>query len=515
MKFKKLAALFLVAAMGTTMLAGCGSSEEESGGTEAAADSGETDEITIALMCLSPMDESATDHVEEAINEQLEEKVNVHADIKWFDPNTYATQVPMMIQAGEDLDLMMFTPVPAAGYQSFMSQNQLMDITEYIDEYGKDIKDVMGDYLAATSKDGKIYGVGNMTSLYAAEAICMNKDTLDELGLTDKAEKMTTWSEYQDILKEVTSKTELNGVVNSDQEGSCVSPQPYINEGDSFDDAEWVDVLGDSYQYVYADPDTDEVKCYFASDEWYNNIKMAKEMYDEGLIYKDASTSQEWGESLIKNGVGFSDIKQIENGSLGSFEGSSGHKGLLKEVTTAKVATSAFQKFGFAVPVTAKSPEAAIKVLNLLYSDQEFIDTLTWGVEDVDWVKNDDGTLTYPEGVTADSVQYHTADFLYGDRLLVTPWEGDGADIRDQQKAENEKVEKSKYFGFCVDPSEVTSEITACKNVVDQYKPQLAAGIVSDVDATYKEFISALSAAGMDKIVETYQSQLDAWLAEQ
>ena len=37
MKFKKLAALFLVAAMGTTMLAGCGSSEEESGGTEAAA----------------------------------------------------------------------------------------------------------------------------------------------------------------------------------------------------------------------------------------------------------------------------------------------------------------------------------------------------------------------------------------------------------------------------------------------------------------------------------------------
>lgn len=43
----------------------------------------------------------------------------------------------------------------------------------------------------------------------------------------------------------------------------------------------------------------------------------------------------------------------------------------------------------------------------------------------------------------------------------------------------------------------------------------MAAGIVSDVDATYKEFISALSAAGMDKIVETYQSQLDAWLAEQ
>lgn len=513
MKCKKVLALLLGIALGTGILSGCGASEEgETPVSQSTTE--ETAEIVVALMSLKPMDESATDHVEEALNEQLLEKVNVQADFMWFDPMTYSTQIPMMIQAGEDLDLMMFTPAPGSGYQSFMSQNQLMDITEYIDEYGKDIKSVMGDYLEATSKEDKIYGVGTMTALYAAEGICMNKDILDELGLTEKAENMTTWTEYQEILKEVVDNTELNGVANADQEGTVVTPQPYFNGGDSFEDAEWVDVLGDSYQYIYADPETDEVKSYFASEGWYNSIKMAKEMYDAGLVYKDAATSQDFGDNMVKNEVGFSVIKQIEDGSLGSFQASTGHNALIKEVTTAKVATGAFQKFGFGVPVTAKNPEAAIKVLNLLYSDTEFMDTMAWGVEDVDWVKNEDGTLTYPEGVTSDTVQYHVGDFLYGNRLATTPWEGDGADIRERQKEGNESVEMSKYFGFSVNSAEVSTEVTACKNVIDQYKPQLSAGSVDDVDATYEEFMTALSAAGIDKVIENYQAQLDAWLAE-
>lgn len=521
MKKNKIMALLLVSAMTAALAAGCGASEEEPQGEAASQEEtdegnqGEPDEITVALMCFEPMDESETEHVEEALNEQLLEKVNVQADFMWFDPGTYASQIPMMIQANEDLDLLMFTPIPAAGYQSYMSQNQLMDITEYIDEYGTNIKNVMGDYLDATSKDGKVYGVGCMLTLYGEEVIQMNKDVLDENGLTEQAEKMTTWDDYKELLKAVTEKTELNGVINGDSEGSVMSPQPFFNGGEKFSDAQVVDTLGDSYQYVYADEATDEVKCYFEAEGWYENIKRVKEFYEEGLIYKDAATSQETGNVLIKNGVGFSVFGVVEDGGLANFEGQTGHKGLFASIVPTKVGTGVFRKFGFGVPVTAKDPEAAIKVLDLMYGDTEFQDTLAWGVEGVDYVKKEDGTLTYPEGVTAESVQYHTGDFLYGNKLTVTPWEGDGADIREHQKESNKLAERSKYFGFSVDPSEVINEVTACKNVVDQYKPQLSSGSVEDLDATYEEFIAALKAAGMDKIIENYQEQLDAWLEQQ
>ena len=472
-----------------------------------------TAEIKVALMTTSAIDSDACAHVQDAMNELLLDKINVQAEFMWFDPTTYATQVPMMLQAGEHLDLIMFTPVPGSGYQSFMSQNQLMDITDYIEEYGENITEVMGDYLQATTKNGRLYGVGGLTSLAGYEAVTMRKDILDELGLTEKAQNMTTWTEYEEIMQEVVANTDLNGVVNSDQEGSCISPQPYLNAGDAFEDTIFVDTLGDSFQYTYADSDTDTVNCYFYSDGWYESVKRAKQYYDEGLIFKDAANSQDYAESLVKNGVGFSMVKQCEDGSVSTLQSATGYEIMIVPVKNRMVTTDSILKFGFCVPITASEPEAAVKLMNLLYGDTEVQDTLTWGVEGVDYVQKDDGTLTYPDGVTADTVLYHTADFLYGNRLNVTPWEGDGVDVRERQAAGNASVTPSKYLGFSVDSTVVSTEISACKNVVDKYKPQLSSGSVDDVDAVYQAFVSELSAAGMDKILETYQAQLDEWLA--
>lgn len=39
--------------------------------------------------------------------------------------------------------------------------------------------------------------------------------------------------------------------------------------------------------------------------------------------------------------------------------------------------------------------------------------------------------------------------------------------------------------------------------------------MASDLDSAYQEFIKALDTAGMNKLVEANQEQLDAWLAEQ
>ncbi len=523
---RKLVALMLCAAMVMTALTGCGGTEEnveESAATDStdSADTADSEEdsepaeIVVALMCLSPMSEDQTQHVEDKLNEILEEKVNVHADFQWYDASTYASAIPMMISANEQIDLMMFTPNVIVGYQSFMTQNQLVDITDYMDEYGQDIKNVLGDYLTATSKEGRIYGVGNNTSLYASAKICMRKDVLDDLGLTEKAQNMTTWSEFEDILKEVTANTDLKGLVNSDADGTVMSSQPYMFGGDSFSDAYSVDCGGDSYQYVYIDEDSDQVKCYFDSDDWKASILRVKDFYDEGLIYKDAATAQDYADTLIKNGVGFAEVKGSELGVEASYEAATGYEPVVVDITDAKVTTKSFTKFGFAVPVTAEEPAAAVKVLNLMYSDQEFIDTLVWGVEGVDWVLNDDGLATYPDGVTSDTVQYHTADFLYGDRLQVTPWEGSDVDIREQQNETNQTMEQSKYLGFSVDSTDVSSEITAVNNVWKTYYPQLVSGNAEDVEATYQEFIDKLYAAGMQTVLDTYQAQLDEWLAAQ
>ena len=70
-------------------------------------------------------------------------------------------------------------------------------------------------------------------------------------------------------------------------------------------------------------------------------------------------------------------------------------------------------------------------------------------------------------------------------------------------------------MGFTIDNFEISAEVTAVQNVVNEYKPGLSAGIYgANTEEKYNEFIEALEAAGIDKVVETYQKQLDAWLAE-
>ena len=540
---RKLLAFLLMGAMSASLLVGCGGNEEggaeesssageeagaedaaEEGDDAAAADAEEEDEdddeegaeLKVALLILSPMDTDQTDHVEEALNAMLEEKLDATADFMWMDAPTYMQQVPMMLQASEQLDLMMFTPIPVAGFQSFMSQNQLLDITDLVDKYAPDVKDVMGDYLEATTKEGRLYGVGNMTCLQAFGAMDIRADLAEKAGVAEKAKKASSWADVKEVLEAIAATGEVTApVINSDAEGTAISPQPYVVGNGDFSDAEWLDVCGDSYQYTYADPADDKIKCYFENQKWIDSMKLAREFYEDGLIHKDASTAQDYGNTLIKNGVGAAMSHAVELGNESAVEAATGYPDIEIDIAPAKAATSIFQKFGFAVPVTAEYPKTAIKLMNLIWTDPEFRDTLTWGVEGTDWVKNDDGTATYPDGVTAETVQYHTADFLYGNRLEITPWEGEGADIRDRMKEANEAVESSKYLGFAVDSTNVSEKIAAVKNVVDKYKPGLAAGVYEDVEGTVQKFIDEMYGAGLQDILDEYQSQLDVWLAAQ
>lgn len=522
---KKLVSLLLVTTMTAALVAGCGGKSEESnsgsagGGTETAEATDSTDEemadITVSWMTLGTTDASQTDAVEEAINAITEKKINTHVDIQFYDPNTYATQIPMMIQANEKLDLMMYTPVPGAGYESFKSQNQLLDISDLLDQYGKDVKSSLGDLLAGTTSSDGIYGAASDRNMAGTLYVVMRKDILDQLGLTEKAQNMTTWTEYEDICKQVAANTDLAPIANADAAGSTLCINPYFLGSDNFSENSSFDSIGDTYNLIYADADTGKVGCYYLSDEFQNAAKRASQWYQEGLVYKDAATSQDVGDTLIKNNVAFSCVEQSELGVAETKSASTGYELICTPITDCTLTTQSTYKFGFAVPVTATEPEAAVKFLNLLYSDADIENILAWGVEGRDWQDNGSGEATYPDGVTAETVTYHMADFLNGNQFITIPWEGSGDDFRATQQKAQDAAPISKYMGFSFDSTNVANELTACYNVAQQYAAGLASGSVSDYDSTYSEFKDKLSAAGIDKVVAAYQEQLDAWVAEQ
>ena len=556
---KKFLALLLTGILGVSMLAGCGAEESAPAGdtaaeaveetaeeateevAEAAEDAGEaveeaaaeeepaeeaaeedeeeededTEHLVMTALLFAPITNENMDRVEKRLSEITQEKINCTLDVQWMDPGAYTTNIPMMLQANEQLDLLMFTPIPVCGFQSFMNQKQLMDITDLIPEHAPYIQEVLGDYLQATSKEGRVYGVGNLQCFEQHLSIDMRRDILEQLGLLEDAQNLTNFQDFEKILQKVKDETDLNPIVNSDAEGTVITTQPFLAGDGDFADAGWVDNCGDSYFYTYADPADNKIKCYFENEKWLKGIKMVRDWYNKGLVYKDAQTSTESGLTLIRNQVAFCDSSATELGCETQAENTTGFPDLNVQISDAKISTNTFQKFGFAVPVTSKNPEKALELLNLMWEDEEFRNTITWGIEGEDWEVNADGMACFPEGKGPDNT-YHTADFFYGNRLEIIPWEGQPVDIRQQMKDANEKTEMSEFFGFTVDSEKVATQVTAVKTVVDEYKPALSAGsLTDDVDGKVAEMIQKMYDAGLQDILDEYQSQLDAWLAEQ
>ena len=533
---KKILALLLALCMLAGLLAGCGSSEEPSGtnpgggGGESPPaggggednpgggndDPGELVEIVVGCMSFAPVDDAVQTRIENKVNEYMEELINVRADFIWFDASSYGTQIPLMIQGGDQLDAIMYTPIPVASFTSFTGQGQFMDIAPYIDQYGPDIKAVLGEAgLAATTKNGKLLGVGGMMSNASQYAIVMRTDVLEDIGRLDDFNNMKTWSEFEDILKDAVAAG-YPGIANGDAEGTVFTTLPFLTGEENFADSTWIDFGGDGYQHTYIDPATDQFVCLYEAPRYKEALLRAGRFYEEGLVYKDAATAMDYAATQVKNGVGSCYTNQIDFGGEPAQNANCGYTMSFKylENSDSQVATGTFNKFGWGVPVTSKEPEAAVKFLTLLYTENKVHETLTWGEEGVDWVRNADGTGTYPNG--GDSAEYHMSDFMYGNILTVCPWEGEGADLRERQAAANAAMKTSKYVGFAVNTDPVMSEITAVQNVKTTYKPMLASGAYgAQTEAKYEEFIDALYAAGMQKILDEFNSQLSAWLAEQ
>ena len=165
---------------------------------------------------------------------------------------------------------------------------------------------------------------------------------------------------------------------------------------------------------------------------------------------------------------------------------------------------------------TTDVPEAALKFLNLTYTDKDIVNLLIYGIEGRDYIMNDDGTVSYPEGEDSTTVPY-TAQLscgTLGNFFIMYPTAGtDPASLEWEQK-QNEEAKTSPAMGFTFDSSKLNTQYTAVKNAISQYLPGLLCGSV-DPNTELAKFDQALQDAGYQDILNAKQEQLDAWKAAQ
>lgn len=509
---KKLISL-VTAGMLAMSLAACGSSG--SGSAAAGGSSASSEPTTVTVYCMSfnniPEDSEMT-RIENLMNDYLAKTYpddNIAIDIKLFGPAEYTQKVQLAMQSGDKIDA--FLELALA---NDVASDMLAPMNDLLEKYGQEVtaklkEDFDENPYTATTINGTIYAVPANKGMALNGNLIWDDDIAQAAGVD-----MSTVNSIEDL------EAVFEQVRAYDPNIVCYAPN---NQGDTglirpiLRSEEKVDCLSDTDYYAGVTMNGDStVTNLYASDAFMEKCKLMREWNQKGYLQADAATTTSTASELFSAGRGFSTIDAYGGDSAGAaLSLSSGHN-LKSKILYNFYFDSASVFVDFGIASTSKVPEAAMKMINRLWTDEYLINTFLYGEEGVDYVKPDADHWAYPDGKDATTVGY-TATLCTGvigsESLQYQPVGTDIADIQLKLK-HNKESERSPFFGFMFDASGVTTEMSAIANVYNQYVPGLICGTV-DPETTMPEFLNALDAAGINTVIQAKQEQLDAWIAAQ
>lgn len=482
--------------------------DDENGGD---VDDEDASEIVVAYPTTYATPDLAT--VEAAVNEITTSKINVEVKLMPFELGSYNDQLNLMISSGEKLDTMVSFFYGSTEFTSMASQNQLEPLDELLTEYGQGILETLPEkYMETTKINGRTLGVPVYKDNVATIYLAMRTDVLEKLQLTEQAQNIKSVDDIEAILKAVKENEPSLVPMFCAKDQGVLTCGCYLS-GDIADVVTY-DPLYQEQIVAFPDIDSQKAISVFHSDAYEAAVTKMHDWYEKGYVFKDSATTELTTTTAIQNDVAFAMVFAAENATMMSTVQDCGYEMTVIPLAYQRVTSQKISQLDWVIPVTSTEPEAAMKFMNLLYTDADLVNLMNYGVEGVHYVKNDNGTISLPEGKDASSVGYYgNLSFLIGNQYLSYVWDTYAPDTRAKSKEINDNAQYSALLGFAFDSSAYANEISAVTNVVSEYNNAMITGI-SDPATTLQEFRDKLDSSGMQTLVDGIQEQLDAWLEE-
>lgn len=541
---RKVVAGMLTAVMAVSMLAGCGSSSSSSTGSTSgsAASSSKSSvseledkyseedpyHLTFAYLEFYEQDDAARDAVQDAINDYMIPKYHIEVELLPLQSADYQKKVQLMLSGGDALDVF---PIQATYAASWINMGGVYDMNEFMDtEEGMAIEDALGENLTyAGSMNNILYGFPANKEYVELGGLCMRADICDELGITEEYGLEKNKDEYDGTIYNWSVAGEIFEKV---KEAYPDMVPLYLNQSSQMNRFTHFDTLGDNFGVIdwESDHDSTTVVNKYETDTYKNAVKMLADWYDKGYIYKDAQTDTSGSSTMMKAGNTFSYATAIKPGMLVEAEAANGMdcyamyfgtgtEPTSNEGTRSVLFTGNACLYNTGIATNSEDPAMAFKFVSALYTDPTLMNLWQYGIEDVNYKKNDDGTIYYADGEDGSNYKYHqNTGWSMGNQMISYVW-SDGsktADYWDKLEAHNAWGDVSPTFGFNWDSTEHSTELTALSNALNNYRAALETGSVGSakVDETLDSLNKALYDAGLQDVMDEKQAQFDKWLEE-
>jgi putative aldouronate transport system substrate-binding protein len=434
--------------------------------------------------------------IEAKVNEITLKEINAKVDLEGVSLYNMANVYALKASSGEKTDLMLLMP----GYHylvAFANNNMIRPIDEELAKWGPTLNETLGDFLLAGQFKGKQYAIPQQQAFQNTIGFWFSQAILDKYKI--------------DIsnIKSVADMDPIFATVHA-SEPNMIMIAPDVSSSNITDSLIPRDGLGNQYGVLMNDGSTKIINI-FETEKWINTAKKAREWYQKGYISKDVNTSQDDGAALVDNGKVFTTAAN----SIG-FQGGTTVPSVKKTVALypPESTTSDSQLFLWTVATSSKRPDKAIQFLNLLNSSKELTTLLQYGIEGDNYDVVSDGVVDTSKNKNFESYWPLFGD-VYKAPISDAYIRSSGLSVEEYKTKQKEWIDntkKSVAYGFVFDSSSVKTEIAALDAVTSQYNKVIGNGAV-DTEEMLKKFNEALYAAGLQKVIDAKQSQLDAWLA--
>jgi len=431
---------------------------------------------------------------------------NVTVEFEVIANSDYKQKVMLMQTGGTQMDIM---GTYTLNYADEVRNETFLDVTDMMDEYAPDIKNSMPEWaLEMTQVDGRQYVIPNYQQMampmWSPSFHADNAEKyLDAAKLEEAMHASDILSAAElDLYDEYLTKLKENGVLNLG-----------IYPGSTWAMKGYAEIASGGYVYRL-NSDKIEIQHTFELDTIKMLAEKQAEWFKKGFIRKDVLSAEK--------SKGTYDITHENYNKYIERQKNSKAKRPYKIIPsqTKYYLPTYSTAGGNGVTTYSKNPEKALMLLNLMYSEKgkDLYRLLAYGIEGEHYKKISDTrieTLCYSGTQPQSDSAYGLNKWLVGNTALAYETQADPEGWNDYVFNDwNANAVPSKLTGITIDLDPIDTEITQVKSVYSEYINQITSGAMTDLDATYKEAMAKLEAAGNSKVKQYLQEQVDKFLAE-
>ena len=425
--------------------------------------------------------------------------MNCTLKINWIPWADYANKYPLLFSSGEQFD-MAYTS-NWLNFSSLARKGAFKNLDELWPAYApKNFARQSEGALQQATLDGHYYCVPTLLATYNAYGPIYRSDILEGTDWDGKMETFDDVEEYCDIVKATHPELE---------------PLDIYSAGSEWDDTYMYSLgykasKGSTNDFLFFDPAQAAPKLltYYESDKTPDFLNIMARWNEKGFFSKSAlsdtdSTKTQNGKAALRT----HNIDTYSNYASMHPEWNFQYANFVKDL-----AHMPFTQDAMVISNTSKNPERAMAFWDLLTDDQEVFDAFFYGILGNTYELDDKGNFKL---LDTDSFQTNA---MWAAR--TTEFNRNAAGTPDDYKTLQSTFEKvitpgknaEKYAGFALDTSKIETEYAACQSVHQQYWWPLELGY-TDAQSGLAEYRTKMEAAGIEKVKEELQRQLDEYTA--